>query len=190
MRYVIVIAAIAFFLIWDGLYNQGRYLDTSVRESLARRAIRHRRGLVSHPRSAWRVATSLPVDAPPCRHKRQPGIQIEEAGLIRHIVFFSARRKEDVEAVRTGLLALGNIPHSSLFEVTLNTKVDPLSDEVDVVVYAEFADDARWPPTRRTRSMRRPPARSNLLRELRYSADVVAGMGAWGSRRVLNRFAE
>jgi hypothetical protein len=32
MRYVVVIAAIAFFLIWDGLYNQGRYLDISVRE--------------------------------------------------------------------------------------------------------------------------------------------------------------
>jgi len=33
MRYVIVIAAIAFFLIWDGLYNQGRYLDQTVRET-------------------------------------------------------------------------------------------------------------------------------------------------------------
>lgn len=32
MRYVIVIAAIAFFIIWDGLYNEGRYLDYSVRE--------------------------------------------------------------------------------------------------------------------------------------------------------------
>lgn len=32
MRYVIIIAAVAFFLIWDGLYNQGRYLDISVRE--------------------------------------------------------------------------------------------------------------------------------------------------------------
>jgi hypothetical protein len=32
MRYVVVIMAIAFFLIWDGLYNQGRYLDTTVRE--------------------------------------------------------------------------------------------------------------------------------------------------------------
>ncbi|TIU06178.1 MAG: Dabb family protein, partial [Mesorhizobium sp.] len=62
--------------------------------------------------------------------------------MIRHIVFFSARHKEDVEAVRRGLLALGNIPHSRLFEVTLNTKVDPLSDEIDVVVYAEFEDDA------------------------------------------------
>ncbi|TIX41620.1 MAG: Dabb family protein, partial [Mesorhizobium sp.] len=60
--------------------------------------------------------------------------------MIRHIVFFSARHKEDVEAVRRGLLALGNIPHSRLFEVTLNTKVDPLSDEIDVVVYAEFED--------------------------------------------------
>jgi hypothetical protein len=32
MRYVIVICAITFFLLWDGLYNQGRYLDTTVRE--------------------------------------------------------------------------------------------------------------------------------------------------------------
>jgi hypothetical protein len=27
MRYVVVITAIAFFVIWDGLYNQGIYLD-------------------------------------------------------------------------------------------------------------------------------------------------------------------
>ncbi|UVC13422.1 hypothetical protein IHQ72_22200 [Mesorhizobium onobrychidis] len=32
MRYVIVICAVTFFLIWDGLYNQGHYLDTTVRE--------------------------------------------------------------------------------------------------------------------------------------------------------------
>ncbi|MCT2578503.1 MULTISPECIES: hypothetical protein [unclassified Mesorhizobium] len=32
MRYVIVIVAITFFLIWDGLYNQGQYLDATVRE--------------------------------------------------------------------------------------------------------------------------------------------------------------
>ncbi|WP_263495447.1 MULTISPECIES: hypothetical protein [unclassified Mesorhizobium] len=31
MRYVIVIAAIAFFLIWDGMYREGRYLDATVR---------------------------------------------------------------------------------------------------------------------------------------------------------------
>ena len=32
MRYVIVICAVTFFLLWDGFYNQGRYLDTTVRE--------------------------------------------------------------------------------------------------------------------------------------------------------------
>ncbi|WP_274534807.1 hypothetical protein [Mesorhizobium sp. ORS 3428] len=32
MRYVIVIVGIAFFLIWDGLYNHGEYLDSTVRE--------------------------------------------------------------------------------------------------------------------------------------------------------------
>ncbi|MER9755750.1 hypothetical protein NKJ46_20230 [Mesorhizobium sp. M0166] len=32
MRYVIVITTVTFFLIWDGIYNQGRYLDRTVRE--------------------------------------------------------------------------------------------------------------------------------------------------------------
>jgi len=32
MRYVIVIVALAFLIIWDGLYNEGRYLDYSVKE--------------------------------------------------------------------------------------------------------------------------------------------------------------
>jgi hypothetical protein len=33
MRYVIVIVAIAFFLIWDGVYNHGHYLDVAVKEA-------------------------------------------------------------------------------------------------------------------------------------------------------------
>jgi hypothetical protein len=31
MRYVIIIVSIAAFIIWDGLYNEGRYLDRSVK---------------------------------------------------------------------------------------------------------------------------------------------------------------
>jgi len=31
MRYVIVIVGFAILLIWDGLYNQGRYTDAGVR---------------------------------------------------------------------------------------------------------------------------------------------------------------
>jgi hypothetical protein len=94
--------------------------------------------------------------------------------LIRHIVFFSARRKEDVEAVRSGLLALGNIPHSSLFEVTLNTKVDPMSDEIDVVVYAEFENEAALAAYKAHPVYARTTSEVKPLRELRYSADVVA----------------
>ena len=95
--------------------------------------------------------------------------------MIRHIVFFSARRKEDVEAVRTGLLALGEIPHSSFFEVTLNTKVDPLSDEVDVVVYAEFADQTALAAYKAHPLYAQTTSKVKPMRELRYSADVVAG---------------
>ncbi|RWC28877.1 MAG: Dabb family protein [Mesorhizobium sp.] len=94
--------------------------------------------------------------------------------MIRHIVFFSARHKEDVKAVRTGLLALGNIPHSRRFEVTLNTKVDPLSDEIDVVVYAEFEDDAALAAYKAHPLYAETTSQVKPLRELRYSADVVA----------------
>ena len=31
MRYVIIIVSLAFLVIWDGLSNDGRYLDYSVR---------------------------------------------------------------------------------------------------------------------------------------------------------------
>lgn len=98
-----------------------------------------------------------------------------EAVLIRHIVFFSAKRREDVEAMRAGLMALGTIPHSSVFEVTSNTKVDPLSDEIDVVVYAEFPDEAALAAYKAHPTYAETTVRVRPLRELRFSADVVAG---------------
>ena len=94
--------------------------------------------------------------------------------MIRHIVFFSAKRGENVEAMRAGLMALGTIPHSSLFEVSLNTKVDPLSDEIDVVVYAEFPDEAALAAYKAHPTYAETTAKVRPLRELRYSADVSA----------------
>ena len=102
------------------------------------------------------------------------GIMRPEADLIRHIVFFSAKRGENVEAMRAGLMALGTIPHSSLFEVSLNTKVDPLSDEIDVVVYAEFPDEAALAAYKAHPTYAETTAKVRPLRELRYSADVSA----------------
>jgi len=95
--------------------------------------------------------------------------------VIRHIVFFSAKRREDVEVIRDGLMALATIPHSTLFEVSINTKVDPLSDEIDVVVYGEFADDAALAAYKAHPTYAATTARVRPLRELRYSADVKAG---------------
>ena len=95
--------------------------------------------------------------------------------MIRHIVFFSAKRHENVEAMRAGLLTLGTIPHSSLFEVSLNSKVDPLSDEIDVVVYAEFSDEAALAAYKAHPTYAETTSRVRPLRELRFSADVKAG---------------
>ncbi len=61
---------------------------------------------------------------------------------IRHIVFFSAKDPADLPTIVAGLSELGKIPHSDVFEVRENTKGDAWSSEVDVVVYAEFANDA------------------------------------------------
>ena len=94
--------------------------------------------------------------------------------MIRHIVFFSVGRREDVEAVRSGLLALGKIPHSRHFEVTLNTKVDLFSNAIDLVVYAEFEDEAALAAYKADPIYADTTSKVKPLRELRYSADVVA----------------
>lgn len=94
--------------------------------------------------------------------------------MIRHIVFFSARRQEDVETIREELSALGKIPYSTCFEVTVNTKVDPMSDEIDIVVYAEFADLEALSAYKAHPVYDQTTLRVRPMRELRYSADVVA----------------
>ena len=94
--------------------------------------------------------------------------------MIRHIVFFSARRNEDVEMIRQELSALGRIPHSTHFEVTVNTKVDPMCDQIDLVVYAEFADLDALAAYKAHPIYDQTTLRVRPMRELRYSADVVA----------------
>lgn len=64
------------------------------------------------------------------------------SAMIRHIVFFSAKRPEDAGAVAQGLSMLAGIPEAKHFEVKRNSRRDALSQEVDVVVYAEFEDYA------------------------------------------------
>ncbi len=62
--------------------------------------------------------------------------------MIRHIVLFRAADPANVEAVKNGLRRLCEIPAATVLEVELNARKDMLSDEIDVVVYGEFEDEA------------------------------------------------
>ena len=91
--------------------------------------------------------------------------------FVRHVVFFSAADKADMKRIVEGLSRLAQIPYSSVFEVVENKRVDDYSCEVDVIVYAEFPDDAALlayksdPIYQETTSLVRP------LREIRIAAD-------------------
>lgn len=61
--------------------------------------------------------------------------------MIRHIVFFTAQTGE-IERVRAGLSLLTGNPHASILEIGTNVKSDQLGNEVDLVVYGEFEDEA------------------------------------------------
>jgi|SRR5690606_9761115 len=95
--------------------------------------------------------------------------------MIRHIVFFSARKREDVERIARELRMLGNIPESDFFEVGLNRKVDQLGGEVDVVVYAEFRDESALAAYKAHPIYAECISRVRPLREMRIAADFVSG---------------
>lgn len=91
--------------------------------------------------------------------------------MIRHIVFFGARDPADRERIVAGLSTLKGIPIPRRLEIALNRRSDPLSKEVDVVVYGEFDSDddlaayKAHPLYQRSIELVRP------LRELRLAVD-------------------
>jgi hypothetical protein len=91
--------------------------------------------------------------------------------FIRHIVLFSAKDQEDVARIVDGLSMLKNIPHASILEVVQNNQVDALSDEIDVVVYAEFVNDAALQAYKSHQIYQDAIAVVRPLRDLRIAAD-------------------
>lgn len=62
--------------------------------------------------------------------------------MIRHIVFFSAKDKNDIDRIIVGLSTLKTIPHVNHLEIARNLQADTLSDDaIDIVVYGEFTDE-------------------------------------------------
>jgi len=95
--------------------------------------------------------------------------------VIRHIVFFTARDPADLDRIVEGLELLGTIPHSSHFEVSRNGKLDQIGNDVDVVVYAEFPDEAALMAYKAHPTYAEATRRVRPLRELRLAADFRAG---------------
>lgn len=93
--------------------------------------------------------------------------------MIRHIVLFSAKDPNDLELIRRGLSILTDIPHALKLEIAENRKSDPISSEVDVVVYGEFADDAALAAYKSHALYAESIRRVRPLRALRLAADYV-----------------
>ena len=89
-------------------------------------------------------------------------------------LFFTAKTSDNLDAICEGLMLLGTIPHARHFEVTRNSKVDQISNEIDVVVYAEFEDAAALAAYKAHPTYAEATERVRPLRELRLSADVKA----------------
>ena len=94
--------------------------------------------------------------------------------MIRHIVFFTASDAGDIDAIVAGLELLGTIPHSQHFEVSRNGKLDQIGNDVDVVVYAEFADEAALHAYKAHPTYAEATRRVRPLREVRLAADFAA----------------
>lgn len=95
--------------------------------------------------------------------------------MIRHIVFFTAKTPEQVADVREGLKALATIPGSTVFEVRENSKVDPMGNDIDVVVYSEFPSAEALAAYKAHPTYMATTNKVRPMRELRFSADIVAG---------------
>lgn len=94
--------------------------------------------------------------------------------MIRHIVFFTAKRPEDRNTIRTGLELLKDIPHSLRLEVADNLATDPIpGPSPDVVVYGEFEDETQLAAYKAHPLYQQSIARVRPLRELRIAADFT-----------------
>ncbi|MGC8470438.1 MAG: Dabb family protein, partial [Acetobacteraceae bacterium] len=83
-------------------------------------------------------------------------------------------RREDVGAILAGLSLLREIPHATRLEVVENGRIDEIGNEVDVVVYGEFADAAALAAYKAHPLYQESIQRVRPLREIRLAADFEA----------------
>ncbi len=94
--------------------------------------------------------------------------------MIRHIVLFSAKDKADIDAVYNGLKMLEGIDGEWLLTITKNEKLDQISNDIDVVVYGEFADEAALARYKAHPTYEECIRVVRPLRDIRIAVDVPA----------------
>ena len=92
--------------------------------------------------------------------------------MIRHIVFFSAKDPADLDRIEAGLRLLEGIVAADRLEVRRNLRCDQLANDVDIVVYGEFADPAALDAYKADPAYARAIELVRPLRELRFAADI------------------
>ncbi|MBM1631514.1 Dabb family protein [Sulfitobacter mediterraneus] len=75
------------------------------------------------------------------RRTTQVPEQDPRSDFIRHVVFFSSKKVDDIDRIVDGLSKLAEIPSVKHFEVSRNRNEDRFGNEVDVIVYAEFENE-------------------------------------------------
>ncbi len=86
--------------------------------------------------------------------------------MIRHIVMFSASTSENLDAIYRGLSVLTQIPHAAVLEVSHNEKIDQLANDIDVIVYGEFATIEDF------RAYKAHPLYEESIRQVRHLRDI------------------
>lgn len=94
--------------------------------------------------------------------------------MIRHVVYFSVRSETDRDRVLSGLRLLEANPHALHLEVGENLKLDSLGNDIDFVVYGEFADEAALEAFKAHPVYEASIAMVRPIRDLRIAADIVA----------------
>lgn len=94
--------------------------------------------------------------------------------MIRHVVYFSVRSEADRDRVLSGLRLLEANPHALHLEVGENLKLDSLDNEIDFVVYGEFADEAALEAFKAHPVYEASIAAVRPIRDKRIAADIVA----------------
>lgn len=92
--------------------------------------------------------------------------------MIRHMVFFTVKDPADLSAAETGLKRLEEVPEADLLQVRRNLRRDQLGNEVDLVVYGEFADADKLAAFKAHPLYEEAIALVRPLRDLRIAADV------------------